>query len=350
VIEVMKAAAHQPGPLEPGPEQPAPQAWRRFAIVFLGVFFGGLGSIHVALVAIDPYDTGRFPTFLKPGISHDSKRMGNASRGRDPQFDVPILGNLRNEQLDPERLSVATGMSFVQLTTPGSGPREHMTTMRYFMRHHPQLAAIVLNVDERWCVHDPRLPEGYPFPFWLYRGDIEYLGNLLRTRAIMYAHKRIELAFGLAPRSDPRGYYDYEIGPPRVFAPPDPPATAVMPGAGLAPNTYFPAIEECERVLADLRLDTPVVIVVPPVHIGFLLRLPPQVAADLPACKDALARRVGGRPRSALLDFMVDGPISRNPANFIDPDHYRRNVARIVEARIAEVLNARAPANEAGPQ
>jgi hypothetical protein len=323
------------------------RVWRRFAVTFLSVFFGGLGLIYAALVAIDPYDTGRFLTFIRPGIAHDSKRMGDASRGRDPQFDVPILGNLRNEQLDPERLSVATGMSFVQLTTPGSGPSEHMTMMRYFMRHHPRIAAIVLNVDERWCVHDPSLPEGYPFPFWLYRGNLEYLANLLRTRAIMYARKRVDFALGLTPPTDPRGYFDYEIGPPRYFHPADPPADAVMPGAGLAPDTYFPAIDEFDRVLATLPAEMPLIIVVPPVYQSFLLSLAPQVAADLPACKAALARRVANRPRSGFLDFMVDGPISRDSANFIDPDHYRRNIARIIEASIVAVLGAGKPTNEA---
>ena len=322
------------------------QVWRRFALTFVISLFGGLGLIYIALLAIDPYDTGRFPTFIEPGISHDSKRMGDASRGRDPQFDVPILGNLRNEQLDPERLSVATGRSFVQLTTPGSGPSEHMTMMRYFMRHHPGLAAIVLNVDERWCTHDPRLPEGYPFPFWLYRGNIEYLANLLRSRAIMYAQKRIAFALGAA-RTDPRGFFDYEVGLERVYEQPDLSADAVMPGAGLVPNTYFPAMEEFDRVLAELRPETPVMIVVPPVHMAFLVNLPPQVAADLPACKAALARRIAGRPRSAFLDYMVDSPITRSAANFIDPDHYRRNIAGIIEARIAEVLNGAAAANEA---
>jgi hypothetical protein len=77
------------------------------------------------------------------------------------------------------------------------------------------------------------------------------------------------------------------------------------------------------------------------------LNLAPQVAADLPACKAALARRVADRPRSGFLDFMVDGPISRDSANFIDPDHYRRNVARIIEASIVAVLRSGKPANEA---
>ena len=49
-------------------EQPAPHVWRRFATAFLAVLFGGLGSIYAFLVVVDPYDTGRFPSPLKPGV------------------------------------------------------------------------------------------------------------------------------------------------------------------------------------------------------------------------------------------------------------------------------------------
>ena len=215
------------------------------------------------------------------------------------------------------------------------------------MRHHPRIAAIVLNVDERWRVHDPSLPEGYPFPFCLYRGNLQYLANLLRARAIMYARKRIDFALGLTPPADPCGYFDDEIGPPRYFHPADPPADAVMPGAGFAPDTYFQAIEQFDRVLAASPAETLLIIVVPPVYQSFLLSLAPQVAPDLPACKAAPARRVADRPRSGFLDFMVDGPISRYSAEFIDPDHYRRNIARIIEANIVVVLGAGKPKNEA---
>jgi hypothetical protein len=82
----------------------------------------------------------------------------------------------------------------------------------------------------------------------------------------------------------------------------------------------------------------------PPVHQTMLPRLGTQIAADLPACKEALARRVAGRPRSGFLDYLVDGPISRDPENFMDQQHYRMNIARLIEARIAAVLDAGAQA------
>jgi hypothetical protein len=70
--------------------------------------------------------------FAGQGLFETGQRTGNASRGRDPRFNAAIFGNSRAQLLDPAKLSEATGLSFVQLTTPGSDPREQMTTMRLF--------------------------------------------------------------------------------------------------------------------------------------------------------------------------------------------------------------------------
>jgi len=321
---------------------PGPRVWCRFATAFLAVLLGGLGSIYVALVVLDPYDTARFPTFMPPGVPDDGSRTANASRGRDRRFDAAIFGNSRGQLLDPAKLSQATGASFVQLTTPGSGPKEHMTLMRYFMTHHPRIEAMVLNVDERWCGHDPSLPIIFPFPFWLYRGDLEYLAHLLSTRAIAFAQNRIKLAIGLISSPDPRGYMDYETGRARNFHP----AVAADPGTAVPAkpiNTYFPALEQLDALLAELSPQIGFVIVMPPVYQAMLPRPGTQVAADLPACKAALARLVD-RPRRGFLDYLVDGPISRDPDNFMDLEHYRMNIARLIEARIAAVLGVGANA------
>ncbi len=327
-------------PLAIGNGAPPPGGvWRRFAAAFLAVLFGGLGSIYLFLLLIDPYDTGRYPTLLKPGVFDGGSRTANASRGRDPQFNAAIFGNSRGQLLDPEKLSRATGTSFVQLTTPGSGPKEHLTLMRYFLRHHSDVEALVLSADERWCGHDPSLPVIFPFPFWLYRGDLEYLAHLLSTRAITTAQSRIELATGLVPRTDPRGYVDYETGRVWNF---HPGAAAAIdePVAAMPADTYFPAIDEFDVLLADLPVQTRVVIVMPPVYRSMLPRPGTQIAADLPACKAALARRLADRGGSGFLDFLVDGPISRDPENFMDWVHYRMNIARMIEGRIAAVLDA----------
>ena len=319
---------------------PLRRAWRRFAVTFLAVFFGGIGSIYAFLLLVDPYDTGRFPTPMNPGIVDTGPRTANASRGRDPRFNAAVFGNSRAQMLDPAKMSETTGLSFVQLTTPGSRPKEQITMMRYFIRHHPGVEAMVLGADERWCGHDPSLPVTFPFPFWLYRGDLEYLAHVLSTRAFTTAQNRIRLAMGWVSPTDPRGYMDYETGRVRSFHP------AIVADAGAAvpaksTDTYFPALEELDAVLAELPPQIAFVIVMPPVYQTLLPRSGTQVAADLPACKAALARRVVARPRSGFLDYLVDGPISRDPDNFMDQEHYRMNIARLLEARIAAVLGTR---------
>jgi len=324
-------------------KMPTEHAWRRCAIAFLAVFFGGLGSIYAFVLVVDPYDTGRFPTPLHSGVAagrglfETGQRTGSASRGRDPRFNAAVFGNSRAQLLDPAKLSQATGLSFVQLTTPGSGPREQMTLMRYFLRHHPGAEAMVLGVDERWCDHDPSLPVIFPFPFWLYRGGLEYLEHLLSTRAFTDAQTRIKLAQGLASPADPRGYADYETGRVWSFHPPASDIGAAA--AAMTADTYFPALEEFDVLLAELPPQTRLVILIPPVYHTALPRPGTQAAADLPACKVELARRLG-RKRSAVLDYLVDGLISRDPENFMDPVHYRLSIARVIESRIATVLVA----------
>jgi hypothetical protein len=323
----MKAAA-KPGH---GKLSAIEQAYRRCAIAFGTVFFGGIGLIYAFVLAMDPWDTGRFPTPLPAGVADIERRTATASRGRDPRFNAAIFGNSRTFMLDPERLSEATGLSFVSLGTPGAGPREEMAVTRYFLRFHSAVEAIVFSTDERWCGHDPAMPLTIAFPFWLYRGNIEYLANLLSTRAFNASQVRIKLAMGRLAATDPRGYADYEAGKTWNFHPPT--ATEAAASAVAAPvkaNTYFPAIEAFDGVLAELPRETRFVIMMPPVYQTNLPRAGTQEAADLAACKAALAQRLGSRG-AAFLDYLVDGDIARNPENFMDMVHYRSSVARIIE-------------------
>jgi hypothetical protein len=319
------------------------QAYRRCAIAFLTVFFGGIGLIYAFLLVVDPWDTGRFPTPMPPGVVDIERRTATASRGRDERFNAAIFGNSRTFSLDPEKLSTATGLSFVSLGTPGAGPREEMQVTRYFLRFHPAVEAIVFSIDERWCSHDPSMPMTITFPFWLYRSDSEYLANVLSTRSFNAARTRIRLALGRETPTDPRGYLDYEAGKVWNFHPPAAvePAAATA-SAALQPNIDFPALAAFDGLLAEMPPQTRFLILVPPAYQTSLPRPGTQDAADLAACKAGLARRLG-RQGIALLDYMVDGPIAREPENFMDMVHYRNPVARILEDGIIDAFNGRGP-------
>ena len=318
-------------------------AWRRFAVWLLTVFGGGIAIIYLALIVIDPYDTGRFPTFMPAGIPDEHQQVNSASRGRNPAFNAAIFGNSHGQLLSPQRLSAQTGMRFVQMTSPGSGPREQLTFMRYFLRHHPDTQGIVLAADERWCTHDAALPALFQFSPWLYESNFQYLTHILSTRAIVAARKRVMMALGKLPAYDPAGYWDYETGKPWNFHPgtDDKPLRAIDTSTDV--NRFFPALEALDTFTATLPASLPIVIVMPPQSSQMLPETGTVAANELAVCKEAIARRVQERGRGVFLDYLVDGPRARDPQNFMDRDHYRLPIAREIETAIASALRAANP-------
>lgn len=320
--------------------------WRGFVARFLVAFFGGLAAVVGALVLIDPYDSGRFLALPIAGVSDDTQRTANVSLGRNARFNAAIFGNSHGQLLDPERLSRATSLSFVQLAIPGAKAPEQIATMQWFIRHHPRIAAIVITADDRWCEEVPA--PWHEFPFWLYgEGKLTYLVHLLSTRPVTAAYRRIRFALGLRAPSDPRGYDDYETGLPanHTFVPPPMPAPeeGFLLSTGPLAERRFPAIDRLATVLAGVPADVPIVVVLPPRHAS-ILPVNAGPLAVLRACKAQLARLarvVVASPGRGFLDYFVDTPLTRDPANFDDPEHYRAPVARMIEAEIAQVLNGR---------
>jgi hypothetical protein len=339
----------------PGPQQAFPKEradappWRRFALTFVAVFLGLLAVFYAAVILIDPFDAGYFPSILGHGVVDPNEQTNIASRARDPRFNAAIFGNSHGQLLDPARLSPATGLDFIQLYALGSGPREQMLIMRYFLRRHPHVRAIVLAADRSWCTHDPRLPREVgvtPFPTWLYsESRIEYLENVLSARMIPIMRQRVLLALGKLSPIDPVGYSDYEIGRTWSFKPVIPkPSAAASPPPTVTPDTSFPAIDAFTRLTSTLPAETSVVIVMPPF---FYTILPPpgsQAAVELALCKGRLARLAESHGHGAFIDLLIDSPMSRDPANFMDHDHVRAAVARVMEERIAAALASAASA------
>ena len=319
------------------------QAWGRWLGTFLCMAALGACMIFALVILVDPYDSGRFGFIGIKGISDESPRTANASRGRNPQFSAAVFGNSTGQLLKPTELSQATGLRFVQLTIPGTGPREQIVLLRYFVRHHARADALVIVTDSVWCTDDPALPIFNPFPFWLYSDSpIEYLGQLFSSRALGRLVRRVELGLGLRTPSAPDGYWNYELlghGEFRPAPPPNEPADT----AAVA-ETQFPAIEQRAGFIANVP-NVPVVLVMPPMIASYLPRPGGRGAARLAACKGALARLVAGRPHSNFLDFRVDDPLTRDRQNFLDEGHYRAPVARRMEQRIAESLRV----GNAGP-
>ena len=318
--------------------------WRRFVTTFLAILLVGLALLYALIIAIDPYDTGRYPTPMPPGVSDENQQTASASNGRNPAFDAAVFGNSHGMLLSPTRLTNITGLPFVQMTSPGSGPREQMILMRWFIRHHARVKAFVLAADQTWCTHDSAIPMLYQFPPWLYAdNEFEYLAHMLNTRSLTAAYRRVLVALGFVKPTNPDGYWDYEAGRAWNFRPETPKGGTLAPILSDSIDRSFPALTALDEVLAKLPADTPIVVVMPPQFYTLLPRAGSPAAVELAACKAELAARVEARARSGFLDYLNDTPATRNPENFMDWEHYRANIARQIEADIAAIIAGERP-------
>jgi hypothetical protein len=315
-------------------------AWRGCIARFLVTVVAVLALTLAFIILIDPYDSGRFPNLGIVGVSDTNQRTEYVSLGRSDKFNAAVFSDSHGQLLDPERLTQATALSFVQLSIPGAYAPEQLAVMGWFIRHHAHIGAIVLAADERWCSDNPQ-PWRW-FPFWLY-GDSkwEYLVNSLNSRSAGAAFRRIKHAMGLLQPSEPRGYDDYEVRRPAgyrfEFPPVRPPSPAPAAGSVDLGARAFPAID---RLAAAVPADTPLVVLFPPVYITDL-PTDPQSLAVLKECKARLARLATSTPRGGFLDYLIDSPIARDQASFQDVDHYRAPVARRIEREIADILNGK---------
>lgn len=319
--------------------------WRGFAAAFALAAAGLVAGVLALAFLIDPYDTGRSPLELKPGVSSQGPRTANASRGRDPAFDAAIFGNSHIQLVSPEGLAQRTGIPFVSLTVPATGPRETLVLIDWFLRHRRAPArALVIGVDVRWCLPDPALPVDKPFPFWLYeRSQAAYLRGLMRFDVIEEMLRRLRYLGARAPeRARPDGYWNYEEDYERQRFHADPARRAHL----LAPldvgggnlTGRFPAAAALRELLDRAAPDLPVVLVRPPNFISALPAAGSDAARADAACRDAYAGLAASRPKTALLDWRIDRPENREPDNYFDHTHYRQAIARLVEADITAAM------------
>ena len=312
-------------------------AWGRWLATFLATLGVAGALVSAPILIVDPYDSG-FGLLGIKGVDDASPRTANASRARDPQFDTAVIGNSTGQLIKPDELSRLTGNRFVQLTTPGTGPREQLAMMDYFVRQHPKVGALVITADASWCMRDPALPLQHPFPFWLY-GDskFDYAAHMFSSRALRHTWRRLMILAGRRQPSAADGYWDYEKEGPREFQPVIGPRDDGGPASGQV-SEEFPGVALLDAAIRKLPSDLPVVLFVPPAYYTMLPKPGSLAAAEEQACNAALRKVVAGRPRSNFIDFRIDNALTRDRANFMDFGHYRAAIARRMEQGIAESI------------
>src|SRR3982750_2970334 len=171
--------------------------WSRCLAACLGALGIGALLLFTVMIAVDPYDTGRFGLFGIDGVDDRNTQTATASRARDPQFDSAVIGNSTAQLLNPTDLSQATGLRFVQLYLTGGSAREQLAVLDFFLRNHSRVGALVFVTDPFWCGHQRVPPRPGEFPDWLYGiSSIGYAARLLSWPAIEHVAQRISIGLG----------------------------------------------------------------------------------------------------------------------------------------------------------
>lgn len=328
-----------------GPPVPD-RRWRGFAVaVLVGTALLVAGYLAVAVI-VDPYETGRVQWLSRGAIRPQGPRTAVAWRGRDPAFEGALIGNSHLQLIEPSVLSARTGIPFVQLAIPATGPAEHFAVLRWFLRNHPKPAAIVLGADSFWCADDPAFPNPNPFPFWLIGDWPHYLAGLMRLPAAEEVASRIGWLLGKKrPTAAADGWWDYEpdylaLGfgrDPALIARLDKPVGAEPEAQRGGP---FPIAGAFRAALAAIPQATPVVLLMPPVYAaGEPPAGSPRAKAET-ACRATIRAELAHHPLSAVVDWRDGRPPLTDPALFFDQTHYRLPVAQEIGGEIANAIIA----------
>jgi hypothetical protein len=319
-----------------------PRRWRRLLALYLASVLA-LGGITAALIlALDPYDTGRFSLFAEVGVPNFGPRLTAASRARAREMDTAIIGNSTIQLIDPARLSAQSDGHVVSLTVPGTGPEEQLVIARYFLENHGKgaLRGLVFGIDGTWCAAHLALLN--PFPFWLYaESDLDYLDNMMRLASARAAMAKARLLLGPGQTAPRNGYDDYERDRPwdadaarhRLN---QAAVDAAVPDQDAAADNIA-AAPLLAQFLASLPAAVPVVLVIPPRYRDPEATPTAPAVARQHACAAAYRKVSHGRAKTAMLDFIEQKDIA-GADEFWDPIHYRAAVARRMEAAIAAAL------------
>jgi hypothetical protein len=319
---------------------------RCFAFVFLSLCLIFLTTLAMLAYLVDPYDSGRSTLFKTDGVRIQGPRTAHASRGRDPQFEGVIIGNSHIQLLSPERLTAQTKIPFVSLTVPGSGPKEQLVLLDWFLRHRTTPPKVVIiGLDGYWCTADAQMPNWKPFPFWLYSASKwEYIRGLLSMNALEETFNR--LRFWRKPTAKARkdGYWDYEQDYQSLKEAVDGPKEPRLEERRetITPNIsgHFPAAEALKTVLATLPKTTGIFLVRPPVYITGL-PLPDSAEAKTDAaCLHTFRQLADIHPQVAVLNWREIRNETRDQTLFFDHTHYRRPLAEALEEQMSGLIKA----------
>ena len=317
------------------------------------------GVVLVGMALVDPFDNLPFSLDLPRRPVLTNQRYGFPGLARKARFDSALVGTSTSRLFRPEQLDALFDARFVNLSMNGSTDWEQEQLLDVFLRSHPRPRAVVLGLDPQWMQVEDEY-EGQrtrtEFPSWMYDDDpLNDLTHLFSTWSVDKAVRQVSQMLGRrTPAYDadggwtpPPGWGEHTPEERRrlIYEAPDgKPLEDVGPERTLSPEELadlrFPAHATLQRILGRIPEGTETIVFLAPYHPnhpnvlggkpGWLRR---QLWAEATRRIVAIVR---AHPHVRLVDFQIDGPLTREDANWLDSIHTTPEAT----ARMAEALAA----------
>jgi hypothetical protein len=325
--------------------------WRRFVMLFLGTFVGGIVAAALFILLLDPFDMVPFSLPIERPLVSGSQRFAYPQAMRSKRFDSIIVGSSTARLIDPEQLNGPFKVRFANMAMNASSAWEQWRTFEFFRRNAGEPKVLIIGIDDGWC--DPNADRDrmrHGFPEWMY-DDSKWndYANLFNTGALEIAGRLVGYHLGLYRA---RSRYDgFE-----VFTPPERDYVLERARAGIwmgqaprpLPNVppptlsdqekgalKFPALVWMDTMLGELPPSGMKVLAFMPVHVAAQRWPGTREAAVEAECK-AQITAIGRAHGAKVIDWRIASPITTNDSNYWDGLHYRLPIAQRIARELIE--------------
>lgn len=339
--------------------------WDRFWKCFLGTLIGILLFLAGVLWIVDPYgNLPGSPPFERTAMA-SNQRFSYPAVARSPQFDSAVIGTSTARMLEPRVLNKILGGRFANLSMNSARAYEQARLFGVFRQEHETPKTVLIGIDSEWCAVEAS-PTKYTFrrfPEWMYDANPwNDIPHMFEFKSFEVVGRQAAYLLGLkAAKYGPDGYAnflppdsDYDLQKVRktIYGSPEPrPRDLVTSPFSVPPDTRatwsFPSHEYLRDMLDSLPAETRKILFFVPYHSFVLPRRDTIGYYQWQECKERITRIVTPHQNAALLDFMIDSPLTSRDENYWDSQHYTAAVSKDFIRLIAiGAENKRAPAGE----
>ncbi|NBV06466.1 MAG: hypothetical protein EBS06_04430 [Proteobacteria bacterium] len=339
-------------------------SFKDFIKVFLITSAALLIVITVFLVTIDPFNFFNFHSQSNKIVMLPFKEEENPINDRyaansmikSGKYDSAIFGSSVSYILENQYFNKELKANFANLSMRAALPYEQILLAEKFVEFNPNPKFIIFFITMPWCdnvsqvnaLRDPQgpIPEK-EFTIWLIdKNPLNEIGHIFNLRILQYSIKK--LYFILSGK-------DYKLSNYDLYgSSQSPDSKHVKPISEVRKILYRDSkerLKQKEEVDAEKykvilnsdnygRIDllynfiknlpdqTVKILIFSPRHYYSQPSLGSYEDAKIKACKSSVLKRMANIKSLKVIDFLIDGIVTRNDQNFWDGDHFNYQVAR----------------------